>query len=204
VRRPDFLRAKESARNAVTHAFQFSGDFMEAESKMRVHVFEEDLLGLAFADDARDVRPEVARIFVGELLARTTERLARIARAEDVRLSAIGRPVEGFKVAPNVGSSQGAVLKTRNQLADNRDFPFHVHERANCSESERKSEVDASVSGAEGDDVRYNHIHAALPRLPCRFDFRVFILITSSNCGRRRRARGAAEVSAGPTSAAAV
>jgi hypothetical protein len=30
--RADFLRAKESARNAVIHSFQFFCDFMEAES----------------------------------------------------------------------------------------------------------------------------------------------------------------------------
>jgi hypothetical protein len=68
VRRADFLRAKESARNAVIHAFQFFCDFMETESKMGVHVLKEDLPGLDFADDSGDVRPEVARVFLAELL----------------------------------------------------------------------------------------------------------------------------------------
>jgi hypothetical protein len=35
---------------------------------MGVHVFEEDLLRLDFADDPCDVRPEVARVFLAELL----------------------------------------------------------------------------------------------------------------------------------------
>lgn len=157
--RADFLRAKESRREAIAHCLKLSGDIKESESKMGVHVFEEDLVGLDFPDDARDVRPEVARVFVGELLAGATERLARVARAEDIDLFAIRPPVECFKVAPNVCRSQGAVLKTRNQLAGCSDFPFHVHSRANLSESELKSKSDAAVAGAEFEDVRYSHIH---------------------------------------------
>lgn len=127
---------------------------METESKMGVHVFEEDLPRLDFADDAGDVGPEVPRVFFCELLPGATERLARVARAEDIRLSAIWPAVECLNVAPNVRRSQGAVLKTRNQLAGDRDFPFHVTERLNLSESKGKSKSDAAVSGAEFDDVR--------------------------------------------------
>lgn len=158
MRRADFLRAKESARNAVTHAVQFFGDFMEAESKMSVNVLEEDLPGLALADNACDVRPEVARVFRGELLARTGERLARITGREDVDLSAIAPCVERLKVAPNVCRSQGAVLKTRNQDAGSRDFPFHVHQRLNFSESKRESESEAGIAGAEFNESRCIHI----------------------------------------------
>jgi hypothetical protein len=135
---------------------------------MGVHVFEEDLLGSDFADDAGDVRPEVAWVFVRKLLAGATERLARVAGAEDVRLSAIWPPVECFNVAPNVSRSQGAILKTRNQLAGNRDFPFHVAERASLSDSQGKSKSDAAVAGAKLDDVRYSHkgfpLHNDCPR----------------------------------------
>jgi hypothetical protein len=157
VRCADFLRAKESARNAVAHAFQFAGDFMEAESKMGVHVFEEDLPGLDFADDACDVRPEVPRVFLPELLACTAKRLAGVPGAEDIRLSAIRRPVECLKVAPNVRRSHGAVLHTRNQDAGSRDFPFHVHERASLTDSEANSESDSAVTGAEFNDCWYIH-----------------------------------------------
>jgi hypothetical protein len=151
VRRADFLRAKESARNAIPQSIQLLGDFMEAESKMRVDVFKEHLSRLNLADDPGDVRPEMARVFRGELLTGATERLARVARAEDVDLSAIWPPVECLKVAPNVCRSQGAVLKTRNQDAGSRDFPFHVAERASLSESKGKSKSDAAVAGAQFD-----------------------------------------------------
>ena len=159
MRCADFLRAKESARNAVAHAVQFVGDLMEAESKMGVHVFEEDLAWLDLADNARDVRPEVPRVFLGELLAGATERLARITRAEDVRLSFVGASVKCLNVAPKVRRSQGAVFKTRNQDAGCRDFPFHEHERESLSESKGKSKAQASVPGAEFNDGRYSHIY---------------------------------------------
>jgi len=77
MRRADFLRAKESARNAVTHAVQFFGDLMEAESKMGVNVLEEYLAWTRLPDDAGDVRQEVARTFLAAPLAREQEGRAR-------------------------------------------------------------------------------------------------------------------------------
>ena len=126
VRCADLLRAKESARKAVTHSLQFFGDFMEAESKMGVHVFEEDLLGLDFADDAGDVRPEMARVLFGKLLSRATEGLTRVARSDRMNAVAPRFAREGFEIAPNWRIIQGAVLNTRDQNAGRTDFPFHV------------------------------------------------------------------------------
>jgi hypothetical protein len=153
----DFLRAKEACRDAVAHCLKLSGDFKEPESKMGVHVFEEDATWLDFGNDAADVRPEMARIFSAELLARAAEGLARIARAENVGFAAIRAPIECLNVAPNVRRSQGAVLKTRNQDAGCRDFPFHVAERANLTDSKRKAESETAVSGTEFNDVWYSH-----------------------------------------------
>lgn len=150
MRCADFLRAKESARNAVTHAFQLAGDFMESESKMCIDVLQEDLAGLDFADDPGDVRPEVARVFARELLARAREGLAWVAGSDRMYPAAPRFAIEGFEIAPNWRIIQGAVLHTRDQDAGSTCFPFHVTYRDKAFISELKAEADAFVSGAQG------------------------------------------------------
>jgi hypothetical protein len=77
-------------------------DFKESEPKMCVHVLEEHPARSDFADDPRDVRPEMPRIFVPELLPGATERLTRVTRREDIDLAAPGPAVERSKIAPNI------------------------------------------------------------------------------------------------------
>jgi hypothetical protein len=124
---------------------------------MGVHVFEEDAPRLDFADNSRDVGPEVAGVFFGLLLSGATERLARIAGAEDIDLTAPGRTVESFNVAPNWRRIEGSVFKARCQPLRDSDFPFHEAEGSSFSASESKSQSDAGVSGAEFNDGRCIH-----------------------------------------------
>ena len=62
VGRADFRRRKEACRKAVAHADQSCGDFGEAEAEMMGDIFEEHEGWLDLADDACDMRPEVARV----------------------------------------------------------------------------------------------------------------------------------------------
>jgi hypothetical protein len=78
VGRTDFRRCKEACRKLVAHADQSAGDFGEAEAEMMGDILEEDEGRLTFADDAGDVRPEVAWILGTEALARDRKRLTRI------------------------------------------------------------------------------------------------------------------------------
>jgi len=78
MRRANFRRSKVSCRKLVAHADQAAGDFGEAEAEMMGDILEEDEGRLDFADDARDMRPEVARVICTEALARHAERLARV------------------------------------------------------------------------------------------------------------------------------
>jgi hypothetical protein len=148
MRRPDFLRAKESARNAVTHRFQFVSDFMEAESKMCIDVLTEAPLGLHFPHDARDVRPEMARVFRPELLAGATERLARVAATEDIHETAPQLAIKRGNIRPNRSCVEGAVRKTRSQDLRNSSFPFHVTDGSSAWESQSQAKVDSAVTGA--------------------------------------------------------
>lgn len=95
---------------------------------MRVNVFKEYPFGLNFPDNARDFRPEVARVLFGELLTSAGERLARIARCDRPDLPAVRLTVEGSEIAPNIRRMKGAVREARDQPFDDSDFPFHEHD----------------------------------------------------------------------------
>ena len=81
MRRADFRRREEACRKPVAQADQVSGDLGKAEAEMMGDVLEEDEGRLDLADDARDMRPEVARVGRAEPPAGDRERLARIARS---------------------------------------------------------------------------------------------------------------------------
>lgn len=155
MRRADFLRAKESRRDSIAHALKLSGDVKESESKMSVDVFEEHLLWLNFAHDPRDVRPQVPWVFVRELLPRTTERLAGISRDNQVDMASPVSRFESRKVGPNRRIVHAAVLNTRSQDAGRTGFPFHVQPRDSFRASEFNSEVEASVTGAQGGNTEW-------------------------------------------------
>ena len=88
VGRADFRRRKEARRKLVAHADQSAGDFGEAEAEMMGDILEEDEGRLDLADDPGDMRPEVARVCRTPALSRDGERLARIARSDDVHRAA--------------------------------------------------------------------------------------------------------------------
>ena len=79
VGRADFRRREEACRKAVAHADQSAGDFGEAEAEMMGDILEEDEGRLDLADDAGDMRPEVARVVGAKPSARNRKWLTRIA-----------------------------------------------------------------------------------------------------------------------------
>ena len=97
----DFRRCEEARRKAVAHADQSCGDFGETEAEMMGDIFEEDEGRLDLADDTGDMRPEVAWVVGTPALARDGERLARIARSDDVHRAAPRAAVEGGNVVPD-------------------------------------------------------------------------------------------------------
>jgi len=115
VGRADFRRREEACRKAVAHADQSCGDFGEAEAEMMGDILKEDEGRVDLTDDARDVGPEVARVICAAALARDGERLARIARSDDVHRAAPRAAVEGGNVVPDNSLIQGRVLHPRHE-----------------------------------------------------------------------------------------
>ena len=73
---------------------------------MPCDVFEEDPFGLAFADDPRDVGPEVAGIVGAAALACRAEGLAGISGKDGIESAAEGPGIEAAQVGPDWGRDE--------------------------------------------------------------------------------------------------
>ncbi len=126
VGRADFRRCEDACRKAVAHADQSCGDFGEAEAEMMGDILEEDEGRLDLTDDAGDMGPEVAWVVRTPASARDGERLARIARSDDVHRAAPWAAVEGGNVVPDNSLIQGRVFHPRHESGCGEGFPFDM------------------------------------------------------------------------------
>ncbi len=151
VRRADFRRRKETRRKAVAHADQSAGDFGETEAEMMGDILEEDEGRLAFTDDPGDVRPEVAWILGAKPFACDRERLARIARSDDIHRAAPRAAVEAGNVVPDRRAIQGRVFHPRHKSGCGEGFPFDMAHSSISRDGDGKPKVDAACPGTKGE-----------------------------------------------------
>ena len=149
VGRSDFRRREEARRKLVAHADQSAGDFGEAEAEMMGDIFEEDEGRFDFADDPGDMRPEVARVIRAPALARDGERLARIARSDDVHRAAPLSAVEGGNIVPDNSLIQGRVFHPRHESGRGVGVPLDVTHSTISWAREMQPEVEPAGAGAE-------------------------------------------------------
>ena len=149
VGRADFRRREEACRKAVAHADQSCGDFGEAEAEMMGDILEEDEGRLDLADDAGHMRPEVARVVRTPALARDRERLARIARSDDVHRAAPWAAVEGSNIVPDNSLIQGRVFHPRHESGCGVGFPFDVAHSTISGDGDGEPEIEPAGAGAE-------------------------------------------------------
>ena len=151
VGRADFRRREEACRKLVAHADQSAGDFGEAEAEMMGDILEEDEGRFDLADDAGDMGPEVARIVRAPALARDGERLARIARSDDVQRAAPRAAVKGGNVVPDRRAIQGLVFHPRHESGCGVGFPFDMAHSTISGDGDGEPEVEPACAGAEGE-----------------------------------------------------
>ena len=151
VGRADFRRREEACRKAVAHADQSAGDFGEAEAEMMGDILEEDEGRRDLADDAVDVRPEVARIVRAPALARDGKRLARIARSDDVHRAAPRAAIEGGNIVPDNSLIQGRVFHPRHESGCGVGFPFDMAHSTISGDGDGESKVETARAGAQGE-----------------------------------------------------
>lgn len=110
-------------------------------------VLEENKSGSALADDASHLRPEVARVVSAAATPCGAERLARVARDDEIHASTPRCAVEGVQVIPDRSLIQGAVLHTRCQDAGRVEFPLHEADGSCLGIGESDSEVESTNPG---------------------------------------------------------
>ena len=151
VGRADFRRCEEACRKPVAHADQPAGDFGEAEAEMMGDILEEDEGRFDFADDAGDMRPEVARVVGTPAFARDREWLARITRSDDVHRAAPRAAVETGNIVPDNSLIQGRVFHPRHESGCGVGFPFDMAHSSISGQGDGETEIEPSGPGAEGE-----------------------------------------------------
>jgi len=151
VGRADLRRREEACRKLVAHVDQSCGDFGEAEAEMMGDILEEDEGRLDLADDAGDMGPEVARVLRTPALSRDGERLARIARSDDIHRAAPWAAVETGNVVPDRRAIQGRVLHPRHEDARGEGVPLDVTHSTISGDGDGEPEVEPARAGAEGE-----------------------------------------------------
>ena len=149
VRRTDFRRRDEACRKAVAHADQSAGDFGKSEAEMMGDIFEEDEGRLDLANDPRNVGPEVPRVVRAPAFARDGERLARIARSDDVHRAAPWAAVEGSNVVPDRCRIQGRLFHPCHENGRGVGFPFDMAHSSIAGHGDGEPEVEPACAGAE-------------------------------------------------------
>ena len=151
VGRADLRCREEACRKAVAHADQSAGDFGEAEAEMMGDILKEHEGRRDLGDDTGDMGPEVARVVRTPALARDRERLARIARSDDVHRAAPRAAVEGGNVVPDNSLIQGRVFHPRHESGCGEGFPFDMAHSTISGEGDGEPEVEPARAGAEGE-----------------------------------------------------
>ena len=151
VGRADFRRCEEACRKAVAHADQSCGDFGESEAEMMGDIFQEHGGRLDLSDDPGDMRPEVAWVVGTPALACDRERLARIARSDDVHRAAPRAAVEGGNIVPDNSLIQGRVFHPRHESGCGEGFPFDMAHSTISGDGDGKAEVESASTGAKGE-----------------------------------------------------
>ena len=151
VGRADFRRREEACRKAVAHADQSAGDFGEAEAEMMGDILEEHEGRFDLADDAGDMRPEMAWILAAEPSACDGEWLARIARSDDVHRAAPRAAVEGSNVVPDNSLIHGRVFHPRHESGCGEGFPFDMAHSTISGDGDGEPEVEPACAGTEGE-----------------------------------------------------
>jgi hypothetical protein len=155
VRRADFRRREESCRKAVAHSDQALGDFGKSEPQMMRDVLQEYEGRLAFPDEASDVGPQVPRVGRALALSREGERLARIARKDDVHAAAPRSAAEACNIVPDRSRIQGRVFHPGHEDGRCVGFPLDVTHSPVSADGEVQAEIESAGAGAQRESEQW-------------------------------------------------
>lgn len=116
-------------------------------------VFEEDPFGLAFADDACDLGPEVAGIIGAAALSGRAEWLAGISGEDGIEGAAERQCVEAAQVGPDRGRGEVSGCLRRDEDRPWPVLPFDEGAGVVAGLRQHEAQIKASAACAEGQSV---------------------------------------------------
>ena len=125
-------------------------------------VFEEHPFGVAFADDAGHVGPEVTGIVGAAALAGRAEGLAGISREDGIESPAERPSVEAAQIGPDRGRGEVPCALGGDENGARPVFPFDEGAGVIAGLGEHEAQIQASAAGAEGEPVpgtKHHPIH---------------------------------------------
>jgi len=154
MRSTEFLRAEEVFLNSVAHALQIAADFTPPKGKMPCDVLEEDQGGGDFGNNPGQRGPQVARIILAPSFSGGAERLARVARRDDIHDSTPRAAIEGLDIVPYRSRLQDRISHPRHEDGRGVGFPFTVtHSSIGVPESEMEPEFETPCPGTKSQAI---------------------------------------------------
>jgi hypothetical protein len=126
VRRADLCRREESRFNSVTHSEKVCSHLLQPKANVAWDVLEEAERWMYFFDNPGDVWPQVALVLMPLALACDAERLARVARSDEIHDATPRFAVEGGNVIPDRCLIQGLVFHPRHEAGRCEGVPLNV------------------------------------------------------------------------------
>jgi hypothetical protein len=153
VRRADFCRREQTRRRRVAQTTKLSQDSFKAEGDVTRDVFEEDPFGMAFADDASDLGPEVPGTIGTAAFSGRAEGLAGISGEDDVEGPTKGQGIETAQVIPDRGWGEVSRALGCDKHSSGPVFPFDKGAGVITGLGEHEAQIKASAACAEGQSV---------------------------------------------------
>ena len=116
-------------------------------------VFEEDPFGVAFANDAGDVGPEVTGIVGTAAFPGRAEGLARVACEDGIESTAEGTGIEAAQIGPDRGRGEVACALGDDEDGARPVLPFDEGAGVIAGLGEHEAQIKASAACAEGESV---------------------------------------------------
>ena len=153
VRRANFCRREQIRRRRVAHCPKLSQDGFEAEGDVTGYVFEEHPFWAAFADDAGDIWPEVARVVSAATFPGRAEGLARVSGQDGIEGAAEGPGIEAAQVGPDRGRGEVSRALGGDEHRPWPALPFDEGAGVIAGFGEHEAQIKASAACAEGESV---------------------------------------------------
>lgn len=153
VRTADFSRCEQARFCAIAQSLKAAGDLGKSQIDVSLDVLNEDRSGLHFADDARDLGPQVPGISLTAPLSGQAKWLAGITGREEMNASAPRSAVEGSQIVPDRCLIQGRVRHPCHESGRSMSFPLDETCSAISGLSDGETKLEAAVSGTERDAV---------------------------------------------------